>query len=419
MKPRSLGQSRRKLLQISTGVFVKTIRTTALAASALAAALIATPASAATFVLNGLGDITNASARAGFVAAARYWSSVLTDDATIYVNVGFSSLDPGVLGQTGSSGYYDDASIIAGQMVFDQTSLLDVSAVASIADVTATGLTSFEKAGYVNDGAMTGIDTTKQVYDADGSANNQFLLANSATLKALGYTGFGNLADASVTFNSDFNFDFDARDGVTAGYYDFIGVATHEIGHALGFVSRVDFADYYGCPNGPGCAATSNFNFNNYPSAGIGVLDLFRYSETGLRNVTPGQETYFSVDGGVSEVYGNANFSTGSFNGDGSQASHWKAPGNCNQNAFIGIMNPYLCSGMGAVVKAQDLAALDAIGWDLAEGARDNSAYGFTSGQIRAFVPEPAVWMQLILGFGVIGGSYRSARRRKATLAAA
>ena len=86
-------------------------------------------------------------------------------------------------------------------------------------------------------------------------------------------------------------------------------------------------------------------------------------------------------------------------------------------------MNPYLCSGQGAIVTAADLAAMDAMGWNTKNDALTNAGYTFTTsqiyGQFIGQVPEPAVWMQLILGFGVIGGAYRSARRRKTTLAAA
>ena len=66
----------------------------------------------------------------------------------------------------------------------------------------------------------------------------------------------------SRTFSSAFSFDFNPDDGVTAGQMDFIGVAIHEIGHALGFISGVDTYDYYGGPSGPGRA--SNINLNSY-----------------------------------------------------------------------------------------------------------------------------------------------------------
>src|SRR5207253_6605455 len=40
---------------------------------------------------------------------------------------------------------------------------------------------------------------------------------------------------ARIAFNSNFTFDFDPSDGITSNAIDFDAVATHEIGHALGF----------------------------------------------------------------------------------------------------------------------------------------------------------------------------------------
>lgn len=42
-----------------------------------------------------------------------------------------------------------------------------------------------------------------------------------------------------------------------------------------------------------------------------------------------------------------------------------------------------------------------------------SSSTQIVSGQIQAAVPEPGTWAMMLLGFGMVGGAMRSARRRK------
>jgi hypothetical protein len=67
---------------------------------------------------------------------------------------------------------------------------------------------------------------------------------STSNAKALGLVA-GNAPgiDGSITFSSNFSFDLDPSDGISAGDYDFVGIATHELGHLLGFVSGVDVLD--------------------------------------------------------------------------------------------------------------------------------------------------------------------------------
>ena len=394
---------------------MKTIRNLAAIASAFAIALSAPPAGAATIVLQGINSISNQQAKWGFQTAANYWGNQLTDNITVNIAVGFDHLGPDVLGETASAkAYYYTDGVIA-NLYFDQTSAIDAQAVSSLLPSYGDQI-DFEKAGYTDPANKLGVDTSQVISDNDYSTDNVVIGGTTASLKAMGIDT-GNGLDASVAFSSDFAFDFNPEDGIAPGTLDFVGVAIHEFEHALGFVSNVDTYDVYGCPGGPACEDGKSIDFND-GFAGT-TLDLFRYSDVGNRQWTPGQEAYFSIDGGVTQLYGNAGMSTGTFNGDGWQASHWKANNTCQD--FVGVMNPYLCGGTNAVVTAQDLGALDAIGWDLSVGTRDNAAYRMTTADIfqKYAVPEPAVWLQLIIGFGFLGSVYRTRARRRLRFAQA
>ena len=134
-----------------------------------------------------------------------------------------------------------------------------------------------------------------------------------------------------------------------------MGVATHEIGHALGFLSGVDQLDYFGNPKNGG-----PFNDNQLPF--VNTLDLFRYS-TDSKNLgaidgtADTRDKYFSLDGGTNKI---ASFATGVDFGDGQQASHWK------DNLGLGIMDPTFARGELGIIRENDLRAFDVIGYNRA-----------------------------------------------------
>jgi hypothetical protein len=392
----------------------------ALASSAIVAAMSAAPANALTFVLTDIGGVAGSPAAAGFQAAANFWSSIITNNVTIRLNIGFSNLGPGILGGTGSSYTTRTVSSVATQIAAGGTSALDAQIAASgLPVLSGTGAVNVITSGYVDVENKLGVDTTKQVFDTDGSFNNRVLGFTTANAKALGYD-IVNTRDAEIQFSSAINFDFNPSDGISVGASDFIGVAIHEIGHALGFVSGVDDYDYVGCPSGPACAQFSTVNLND--DWWGSTLDLFRYGTNPVAGNSPqlnwavGTESYFSINRGLTEYNGFGDFSNGDFNGsDGYQASHWKAPvvaPFCT--GLIGIMNPYLCGGRNAIFTGMDAAALDAIGWNFISGVRDNPNYTFSTRQLGAgAVPESSTWMMMIAGFGFAGASMR--RRARVT----
>jgi hypothetical protein len=324
---------------------------------------------------------------------------------------------------------------------------------------------------------LNGIETASfREWDNDGSRNNYDLRANSSVLKALGYnlpntayscanrvntaacnadpthTAGGAGIDAKVTFNSTFAFDFDPSDGIGEGKIDFIGTAIHEFGHGLGFVSGVDIWDNPANAN----SAAVVMDLNPLQS----TLDLFRYSDD-VTGVAPGTgqvldwsvgnsatatdnlngRAYFSFDGhnkGLSAYGGDEGyFSTGANYGDGRQTSHFmdtpyaKVPGssaNLSCNAPIvpsrGIMDPTFSGCELGHVTSLDLAAFDAMGWNLKYDVLSSRNVGKVFTSRDAFlgitgVPEPTLWAQFIAGFGFIGAAFRRLRRRGGKLATA
>ncbi len=386
------------------------------AAAALLATVAATPASALVINLNDIGGVAGTQAEVGFNIAASYWESVITNNVTVNFDVGFSALGPNILGGTNSNLSIKSIQGVQTRIAaFGSTSAVDQQvASGGLAPLTlgdyGVGAVDVVTPGYVS--GNLGIDNSTAVFDNDGSYNNSVVAVSTANAKALGYTFAPDTVDGTIQFSSTFAFDFNPLDGVTAGQYDFIGVAIHEMGHALGFISGADDYDYVGCPNGPYCGVYDNYPVNDewwgY------TMDLFRYSTDydgqARLDWRPGVDSYFSINRGASEVYGRTDLSEGTFNGDGWQASHWGANNTCSN--FIGIMNPYLCGGRVAAVTGTDIAMFDTIGWNFVEGAQGRG-YRKTTGDIFAQiagVPEPGTWALMILGFGAAGAAIR--RRR-------
>jgi hypothetical protein len=387
-----------------------------------AAGLIASSADAATINLIDEGGVTGSPAQQGFEVAAAYWGSVLSNNATINLGVKFAALGPNIIGSTGST--RSDTSVAAWKnAVIATRSGYSLDQTAVLPTLNAQGGASFVTNGAAMDGNN---DTAVQFYNDGATTSSQTLYLNTSLQKAIGIYSGPNIFDGHVTFSTNFNFDFNPLDGIQTGKMDFIGVAIHEIGHALGFVSGVDFLDVYGYPNGPG-AGTLGYDLND--TSIFSALDMFRFSNDPndlapgsgpTRDLTVGTASYFSIDGGLTQVGGDSRFSTGAYNGDGRQASHFKdtasANGGCNGYNQLGILDPTFCFGEMGVVKGLDLAAYDAMGWNLNFDVLNNLGYNRNTAQIYAQalgVPEPASWALMIAGFGFAGVAMR---RRKRTL---
>lgn len=328
-------------------------------ALALCSAGLATPAQALNIVLNDVGATPmSAQQLAGFQTAANYWSSKLSDNVTVYVSIAFADLGAGVLGSTRSSLAAIDYSSLRSDLLTDRKSATDMAAVASLPN--AASLSFW---------ATQGDLTTR--FDNDGSTNNRFIATTTANAKAIGMSTPTDASspDARISFANAFSssFAYSRINGhVPADKLDFITVAEHEIGHALGFISGVDTVDFC-VDHAAQCGSLED-------QAVYSPLDLFRYSAAGKRDLTLGGSPYFSVDGGVTGIQP---FSTGVAHGNGQQASHFGT-------SVITLMRPFVGNGQSYDATVSDLTAFDAIGWDLAAAVPEPHTYALLLGGLAA-----------------------------------
>ncbi|WEF35172.1 NF038122 family metalloprotease [Pseudoduganella chitinolytica] len=310
-------------------------------------------AAAPTFAFSFIAG-TPLQAQQGFTDAAARWSALLDDDVTIHLTVGFNPLDPGILGQARSAQQLYSYDTFRTALAADVASDYDTRAVGSLAGGSTFGMLLNRTAN-----SPSGPGSATPFVDHDGDANNAVVRIATAQAKALGLaparqtlTGCLGPCDGFIQFSSHYQFDFDPHDGISADAFDFVGVAAHEIGHSLGFISGVDVLDFNS--SAPDFFDDSAFTY-------VSGLDLFRYSmqshAAGVPDWTADERAkYLSLDGGLTAV---APFSTGIVHGDGRQASHWR------DDLFIGLMDP--TAGLGELldITQNDLVAMDVIGWDV------------------------------------------------------
>ena len=350
----------------------------------------------------------------GVSAAAEDWSSRLTDDVDISIDLtftpDFTSEEEGVSAVALPNFIPITYGRVRQALVDDATSSNDEIATANLIEGDDLSLL------INNTSENNGSDTP--YLDDNGGLNNSFILLNSANAKALGlsleelaaivdttpedvaanislvsdnYPVDANAADALINFDSETVWDFDRSDGIGLEAIDFVGVATHEIGHVLGFnSSTADDLDAAANPNldaldvlapllPEDITAETETNVDINLASVVDAIaidpfvsenqyipqtfDLFRYTlesvEVGALDFTTGNisDKYFSIDGGQTEI---APLSTGLTTGDFQQLSHWL------DDDSIGIMAPIISPGEQEEITDTDLLAFDVIGWDLA-----------------------------------------------------
>ncbi|MEX0776123.1 MAG: NF038122 family metalloprotease [Phycisphaeraceae bacterium] len=317
--------------------------------------------------------------------AAAMWSSFLLDPITIKFAIDYDPVPiPGVLG------YFDvDALGVTGS--FDYTEVktklgLDIT---SPEDATAVG--SLQPGTHLN--MVSNVTTATPSFRMqfipgthDFTFNSELRLtrANQKALGLLAAHDGGPGADGTIKINSLAlgALDLTPGPGVDPGKLDPMTIVAHEMGHALGFIGGVDHIDFAGektplrLRGPPGYGTDLDLTDDTI----FTVLDLFRYSHDSIALATqpvtgavldwafdqaspaPGEGPYFSIDAGATML---ALFSTGSFNGDGYQAQHWKDSDFVFPAPPLGLMDPDLALMEILLISPFDLMAMDAIGYDL------------------------------------------------------
>ncbi len=283
----------------------------------------------------------NAAAAAAFTRAAQNWEGIIKSPITIYLDVDFGSTNfgqtwpSGVLGATRSpSGSYPYQSV-RGNLIAE-----------------ADGEGNPTKQAIFN--ALPSSTLPTDLGDA-GAVDVSDSIARAIGL--LPATAQSTDEASSIAFNSGFTFDFDPSDGITSGAIDFDAVATHEIGHALGFhseaglnIAKPSIWDLYRFRTG-----TTSSSFSTAPR----ILTIGGSPDPLQYDFIPGNTELGLSTGGPSGSTVNG--------GDGWQSSHWKHVTGCVTP--IGIMDPAIPSGCRRTITAGDTLALASFGYNLTNSA--------------------------------------------------
>ena len=285
-------------------------------------------------IFNTSGSLPSGAASALSLAEAVI-ESTFDDPTTVIVSLSFANMGSGVLGATGSQ-YVQDSW-------------------------------SDSRAGLIN--GMDGDDSIQSFlptgttipvrYNASSSTvtNETRIFWTRANYKAA--VGSSGGTDATMTYNTQFSWDYNPANGIGNGSHSFVDVVIHEVGHAMGFTSGVDFR-----------------------SNDIEALDIYRFQRgDGGNDYNPDTTAEFQTTPRLADFNNptgddvNSDIISAEYRmSDGSpwQASHFREQGNCSPTSNIGIMDPAFNNGCTFLGRGYytdgDKDMFDAIGYDYVVG---------------------------------------------------
>ena len=317
----------------------------------------------------------------GFEMAGQFWSEYLADNVTLNIFVEMTdTLPENVVGGA-------LPGLMANQTFTDYKTQIaaDADPLSATDQGVVSGLNRYGRNSYsvlMNDYKAVSGNTEVKMTRANAKALG-LTVDDPLTGGLEGLDSYILMSDLSnLTANQDndnsndikWHYGFDSNN-VPNKKLDFLSVALHEVGHALGFVSGIDDGDWLTTMNGYRSMGDEyeGSSGNNAKLTNATPVDMLRFSnqigewrdEAEISeyavDMSFGGNPFFSVNGGRSAT---AYFATGeetNKGGDGNQASHWKK----NDANPLGIMDPVLSTGMRREISDLDQTLFDAIGWNL------------------------------------------------------
>jgi uncharacterized protein DUF4214 len=283
----------------------------------------------------------NPAAKAAFLRAATAWENLISSPLTIYIDADYGTDNFGeawpdnVLGSTSSAAPVVQSYTNVRNSLIASANTPEKSAIYNALPAAGVPID-------VSPGTATSMSISRQIARAIGLISPTADPGESAP---------------QIGFNSTVTpYDFDASDGIDGDKTDFEAVATHEIGHALGFVSRSGFPtasasvlamwDLYRFRSG-----TTDATFTNATR----IMTVGGPTPNSQYYFTPGKSELGLSDGGPDHLKTN--------NADGNQSSHWRIR---SRNGFvlIGIMDPQIPDGERRVIMPNDIAAINVFGYN-------------------------------------------------------